>query len=147
MPHTGSCLCGAVKYELSTDPTEAGACHCGMCRKWTGGINISFEAKPDQISFEGTENITTYMASEWGERCSCSKCGSSLYYRIVAPGPHYGTYYVGMGTLDDPSGITVNQEIFTDCKPKGYALSGDLQGMTEAEFMALYAGDMPSENA
>ena len=146
MPKTGSCLCGAVKYTLKSDPSEAGACHCSMCRKWSGGINIVVEAAPDQISFEGTDNITVFQSSEWGERCSCGVCGSSLYYRVIAPGPLHGTFFVGMGTLDDPSGITLTDEIFIDCKPKGYTFSGDLKGMTEAEFMALYGGDAPAES-
>ena len=140
MSKTGSCLCGAVKYTVTSDITEAGACHCGMCRKWSGGINIAVEAKPDQVTFEGADNITTYASSEWGERCFCSTCGSSLYFRITMPGPHHGTYFFGMGTIDDPSGVTVTQEIFTDKKPAGYAFAGELEGMTEAEFMAMYGG-------
>lgn len=140
MSKTGSCLCGAVKYTVKSDISEAAACHCGMCRKWSGGINLAVEGKPDDVSIEGAENITTYASSEWGERCFCSTCGSSLYFRITMPGPHFGTYYFGMGTIDDPSGVSVTHEIFTDMKPEGYAFAGELEGMTEAEFMAMYGG-------
>lgn len=139
MPRTGSCLCGAVKYTLTADLSTAGACHCGMCRKWTGGINIALMVAPDQITFEGAENIAPYRSSDWAERCFCRICGSSLYYRVVAPGPHHGTLHIGMGGLDDPAGVTVTQEIFTDRKPAGYDLAGDLDGMTEAEVMEMFA--------
>ena len=141
MPKSGSCLCGAVTYEINSDPSDAGACHCGMCRKWTGGINVAVEAAPDQITINGAENITTYPSSDWGERSFCSTCGSSLWYRVTAPGPLNGTRFVGLGTIDDPRGIAVTSEIFIDRKPSGYAFAGDLKAMTEAEFMAMYGGE------
>lgn len=139
MPKTGSCLCGAVKYEVKSDISEAGACHCGMCRKWSGGVYIGIRIEAEGISFEGAENITVFSSSEWAERGFCKTCGSSLYYRVTAPGPYHGNYHIGMGTVDDASGLTVSQEIFTDLKPKGYAFAGDLDGMTEAEVMAMFA--------
>ena len=139
MSKTGSCLCGAVKYTVSSDIAEAGACHCGMCRKWSGGVYIGIQVAPGDITFEGADNITKFASSAWAERGFCSTCGSSLFYRVTAPGPHEGTYHIGMGALDDTSGVTMTQEIFTDIKPKGYSFDGDLQGMTEAEVMAMFA--------
>lgn len=139
MPKTGSCLCGAVKYTVNTEITHAGACHCGMCRKWSGGIYIGIAVPGDGMDIEGSENVTTFASSEWAERGFCGKCGSSLYYRVTAPGPYQGTYHIGMGTLDNTDGVTVTEEIFTDLKPEGYAFDGDLKGMTEAEVMAMFA--------
>lgn len=143
MPKTGSCLCGAVKYTVTSDITQAGACHCGTCRKWSGGVYIGIQVSPDDISFEGAENITVFPSSDWAERGFCSTCGSSLYYRVTAPGPHQGTFHIGMGALDDPSGVTLTEEIFTDAKPKGYAFAGELKGMTGAEVFAMFS-DEPS---
>ena len=37
----GSCLCGAVAYEVSGPLRQAVACHCGLCRK-SGGNFIAF---------------------------------------------------------------------------------------------------------
>ena len=139
MSHSGSCLCGAVTFSVNSTLTEAGACHCGMCRKWSGGIYIGIRVAPDDITFEGAEHVTVFPSSEWAERGFCGKCGSSLYYRVTAPGPYHGTYHIGMGALNDTSGITVTEEIFTDLRPKGYAFAGDLKGMTEAEVMAMFA--------
>ena len=34
---SGHCLCGAVKISASQASKSIGACHCGMCRRWTGG--------------------------------------------------------------------------------------------------------------
>ena len=137
MPRTGSCLCGAAKFSFETPVTEAAACHCSMCRKWTGGIAMSVEVPPDGLHIESGDTITVYASSEWGERAFCSACGSGLWYRLVAPGPHHGTCYVNMGTLDDTTGITLTHELFIDAKPAGYALSGDHTCITGAEFLAM----------
>jgi hypothetical protein len=32
----GSCLCGAVKYEVTGEPRRFYHCHCSRCRKATG---------------------------------------------------------------------------------------------------------------
>ena len=137
MPHTGSCLCGAAKFTFTTPITETYACHCGMCRKWFGGIALSVEAAPDGLTLDAGDTIKIYASSEWGERAFCTECGSGLYFRLVAPGPNYGTYYVNLGALDDPAGIPLTGEIFIDDKPDGYALVGDHQRMTGAEFFAM----------
>lgn len=139
MEKTGSCLCGAVTYTLRDAPTETGACHCNMCRKWSGGVFLGFEAQPDTVTLSGEEHLIRYASSEWAERCSCSKCGSSLFYRLTMPGPMNGVYHIGFGTLDDTSGVTFAGEIFIDHKPEAYAFAGDAPRMTEAEFMAMVA--------
>jgi len=142
MPHTGSCLCGAAKFTISTPITETYACHCGMCRKWSGGIALAVEAPPDGLTVDAGNTIQTYASSEWGERAFCTACGSGLYFRLVAPGPQHGTYYVNFGALDDPSGIALTGELFIDAKPGGYALEGEHQRITGAEFFAMIEESM-----
>ena len=34
--HTGSCLCGAVSFNVSTELQPPDAFHCTTCRKWSG---------------------------------------------------------------------------------------------------------------
>lgn len=139
MSHSGSCLCGAVSYTIKSTVTETGACHCGMCRKWSGGVYLGVQVAPDQMDIKGADKLTTFASSPWAERAFCTTCGSSLYYRVTAPGPHSGTYHVGMGTMDNTDGITLTGEIFSDKKPDGYAFAGDTHKMTEAETMAMFA--------
>lgn len=139
MSKTGSCLCGAVRFTLQDKPEAAGACHCGMCRKFSGGVLIAVEVAPEAIRFEGGDNIRHYTSSDWAERGFCGTCGSSLYYRVTADGPHQGRYYLCLGALDDPSGIPLEEEIFIDRKPDGYRFDGDTRKLTEAEMMAQFA--------
>lgn len=139
MSKTGGCLCGAVTYTLSNEPTEVGACHCNMCRKWSGGIYIGLEVKADAVDIEGADNLTSYASSEWAERAFCKICGSSVYYRVTAPGPHAGTYHFGAGTVDDLGDAAMTGELFIDNKPKGYSFAEKTHQMTTEEVMALFA--------
>jgi len=81
---TGSCLCGKVAYSAKVK-TGAGACHCHMCRRWSGGLYMSVHAL-GKVEFQGAENIQNYESSEWAERGFCTQCGSSLYY-FLKPRP------------------------------------------------------------
>ncbi|WP_300057038.1 GFA family protein [uncultured Roseobacter sp.] len=139
MPKTGGCLCGAVTYTLKDEPAEIGACHCNMCRKWSGGIYIGLEAKPDAVEIKGAENLTAYASSEWAERAFCTTCGSNLYYRVTASGPHEGTYHFGAGTVDDLGDAKMTGELFIDNKPKGYSFAEKTHQMTTEEVMAMFA--------
>ena len=135
MAHSGSCLCGAVTYTLKARPETAGACHCSMCRKFSGGVYIAMTCQPDNITFTGQGQIGTYTSSTWAERGFCRTCGSSLYYRVTAEGPYEGTYHLAFGTLDDSKGMGFEGEIFVDQKPDLYDFVGNHSRMTEAEFM------------
>jgi hypothetical protein len=33
---TGSCMCGAVRYESTEPPSTIGVCHCRMCQRSSG---------------------------------------------------------------------------------------------------------------
>lgn len=139
MQKTGSCLCGAVTFRIEDAPAECGACHCGMCRKWSGGVYLGLHVPAGGATFAGEERITVYKSSDWAERGFCSTCGSSLFYRVTAPGPHRGDMHFGLGTLDDPGGISLAEEIFIDEKPEGYAFEGHRKTMTAAEVFAMFA--------
>ena len=46
MPHSGSCLCGGVRYELDVPLTEISVCHCRMCRKASGTAFVAVAPVP-----------------------------------------------------------------------------------------------------
>lgn len=139
MSKSGSCLCGAVTYTLNETPKEFGACHCDMCRKWSGGIFLGVQASPDKTTMHGAENLTIYTSSPWAERAFCRTCGSSVYYRVTAPGPHEGEYHFGAGTVDELGDLPLTGELFIDNKPGGYSFAEKTHQMTTEEVMALFA--------
>jgi len=127
-------MCGAVKLMARGVSDEGSACHCGMCRRWSGGPFLGVSVK----SLEPIEGeAMTIQSSEWAERGFCATCGSSLFFRITAPGKFHGMTSIAQGALDDSSGITVTTEWFHDLKPEGYALAGDAKRVTEAQVMAM----------
>ena len=57
---SGKCLCGAISVTADiTEKDTVGACHCSMCRKWSGGTFLAVHVG-DRASFEGEENIGVF---------------------------------------------------------------------------------------
>lgn len=136
---SGGCMCGAVRYEASDAPDKFGACHCQMCRKWSGGVFMGIEIQPDVMEFTGTQHIKVFASSSWAERAFCNVCGGNLYYRITAEGPYHGVYHMAAGTLDDHSGLRMSHELYIDVKPEAYGFAQETRTMTQAEVEALFA--------
>ncbi len=138
---SGGCLCGVVRFTLHKRPTQIDVCHCGMCRKFSGGVELGVEADPAKIDWQGEENIQIYASSEWAERSFCRICGSGLFWRTRAKDrgaePLFG---LCAGALDDLGDLQLKTEIFIDKKPAGYAFAGDTDKKTQAEVEAAYAG-------
>lgn len=135
----GRCMCGAVSFEAEPPKFESHACHCTMCRRWTGGPILCVSVPEPAIRFEGRAPIRTIQSSGWAERAWCDGCGSGLWYRITLEGPHSGTLEIPLGLFDAPDGFLLKSEIFIDRKPACYAFAGERPRLTEAETMALYA--------
>lgn len=139
MAHTGSCLCGEVKYTITESVSETGACHCDMCRRWTGGVFLGVKVSADQMRITGEDTVGVFTSSPWAERSFCKTCGTSLWYRVTAPGPMQGEYHVGLGGFDQADGIALTGEIYIDRKPDGYSFAEDTHKMTKAQIEALFA--------
>lgn len=133
---TGGCLCGAVRFTLNAAPTEYAACHCGMCRKFSGGIELGVQVPPGGVVWDNEDAIKTYASSDWAERGFCGTCGSSLFWRLTAEGPMQGMLSLSGGALDTLEGIRLTSEIYIDHKPAGHDFAGDHMRMTEAELLA-----------
>ncbi len=130
---TGQCLCGAVRYTVRNAPDSFGACHCTMCQRISGGVNMSFKVSADQIQITGCNAVRSYRSSDEAERSFCSVCGSNLWYRGAGQN---AAYSIGFGTLDDKSGMRLAKEICIETKPEAYALAGDHPRLTSAEAFA-----------
>lgn len=140
MSRSGSCICGAVTFVITEPVAETGACHCGMCRKWSGGVFLGIRVPRGGVQIEGEDNLSIYTSSAWAERAFCKTCGSSIFYRVTAPGPMNGEMHFGMGTLADTSDIALTGELYIDLKPDAYAFAGEgRHQMTEAEVLAMFS--------
>lgn len=137
---TGRCLCGKVSYSASLKP-GAGACHCGMCRRWAGGPLMSVHAE-GSVTVSGKEHLGTYSSSQWAERAFCKHCGSNLYYRLL-PSEHFpeGEYIFTAGSLDNQQGLKFDHEVYVDHNPGWFQFAGndDRKRLTEADIVAMYS--------
>ncbi len=133
-PKQGGCLCGAVRFTASPKDHEVGACHCSMCRKWTGGPFMVIDCS-DTVKVENDSNLGVYRSSEWAERCFCKKCGSVLFYRLV----QNGNSYASAEAFDDRAGYALTSQVFIDEKPAYYDFANKTHNMTGAEVFAAFA--------
>tara|TARA_R110002020_G_scaffold22372_9_gene75335 strand:+ start:2082 stop:2462 length:381 start_codon:yes stop_codon:yes gene_type:complete len=113
------------------------ACHCDMCRRWTGGVFTSFQAEEGYVV---TGPVRIFESSDVAERAFCSECGSSLWYRMHArPGEAREAPSFAAGLFENAAGARLQVEFFSDLCPDGYAFAGDHKRMTEADCMAAFA--------
>jgi hypothetical protein len=79
---TGSCLCGAVTYEITGDARRFYHCHCSRCRKATGtghASNLFFQ--PAALRWlTGRENVRAFKLPEAMRFTNqfCAVCGARL---------------------------------------------------------------------
>lgn len=134
----GGCLCGAVRLSAGLTSHEFGACHCEMCRRWTGSALLAISVPEANVTWQGGENIARFQSSDWAERANCRKCGSPLFYHVTLDGPMAGNLAISIGLLDDADGLTFTSEIYIDHKPDSYAYSGDRPRLTRKETLATF---------
>lgn len=99
--HQGSCMCGAVRYEIRGELGDFGCCHCNTCRKASGsafGANAPVD-RGDFILSSGQEALREYESSPGKLRVFCSQCGSPIYaYLRGTP----DILRIRLGALDTP---------------------------------------------
>lgn len=98
---TGSCLCGAVTFEIKTPISDFRYCHCPRCRKATGSAHASnIFVPPEQwVWLSGEDQAIRYDFPEAKSfsTCFCRTCGSPLP-RLTRNGARV---LVPAGSLDD----------------------------------------------
>jgi hypothetical protein len=118
MTHKGSCLCGAVTFEVAGSLPEASACHCTKCRKHTGHYEAGVDLPRNRVSIFGQEAISWYFSSEKVRRGFCRFCGSSLFFDPV----ERDWIGINMGAFDGPTGTRIGLHIFVADKGDYYTL-------------------------
>jgi len=98
--YRGSCLCGALEYEITGETERFYHCHCQRCRKATGtGHASNLFIKADKVNWlKGEQYLVEYKVPE-AERftnCFCKQCGSRMP-RFV---PQLSMVMLPAGSLD-----------------------------------------------
>jgi hypothetical protein len=129
MTHTvlsGSCLCGAVHYEIEGEVLRFTHCHCSRCRKATGtGHTTNLVLKPSRFAWtRGEESVRHYKVPE-SERfmtCFCANCGGQLPRVLL----ELDLALVPAGSLDGDPPLMPQARIFWDSRAAWSCAAGDL---------------------
>lgn len=118
----GSCLCGAVRFEVDGALPGPDACHCSKCRKTSGHFWASTDVPRSKVKIEGGDNVTWFQSSDKVRRGFCRVCGSALFFDP----PHRDWIAIAMGAFDGPTGTRLVKHIFTADKGDYYELGDGL---------------------
>ncbi len=120
----GSCLCGAVAYEVPDEFAAAFYCHCSRCRRATGSAFKPMASIPfERISLtQGHDEVLVYGEPSQTHDIHCRHCGSLLYSYIA----ENGNAHVAMGTLLDAPSVRPSFHIFVGSKAEWYDIRDEL---------------------
>lgn len=98
----GSCLCGAVAYEIDQLDMPISHCHCRTCRKaHAAAFNSSAGVRHEHFRWlGGEENLKRFESSPGKFRMFCAECGCHLVAERRGQ-PHL---LLRVATLDDDPG-------------------------------------------
>jgi hypothetical protein len=126
---TGGCQCGAVRYALYAEPTEASICHCRMCQKAFGNYVAPLTGVPlkDLAWTRGEPGL--FRSSDQVERGFCRECGTPLFYRYLGR----DKITITIGSLDDPARVKPREQIGIESKVPWLEEALGLPGKTTEE--------------
>lgn len=113
MTTTGSCLCGAVRFDVDGALEAFFLCHCGRCRKDTGSAHAAnlFASAAKLVWRQGADQVRTFrLPGTRHTRAFCSRCGSAMPYALD------GQVVVPAGSLDAPLPTPPQAHLFLSCR-------------------------------
>ena len=108
--HSGSCLCGEVRFEIRGHFEHFFLCHCGRCRKGSGSAHAAnlFSTSASIKWLSGEASVRTFrLPGTRHERCFCSSCGAA----VPSIQMNCGLLVVPAGSLDSPVEIRPDAHI------------------------------------
>ena len=129
----GGCICGAVRYLMTSRPMFVNCCHCRWCQRETGAsfaLNAMIEA--DRVALlNGTpEVVKTPSQSGKGQKITrCPECRIALWSNYAGAGD--AVRFIRVGTLDEPDRLPPDVHIFTAAKQPWVVLPPDIPAFDE----------------
>jgi hypothetical protein len=117
--HKGSCLCGAISFEISGTLPPGDGCHCTKCRKWTGHFLAGVDVPRSSVTIQGADRVTWYQSSEKARRGFCATCGSSLFFDPLKK----DWLGISLGALDSPTNTRIGIHVFVADKGDYYDIT------------------------
>lgn len=125
----GSCLCGAIKFEVSGVFESFFLCHCSRCQKGTGSAHAAnlFSSKAWLKWISGEDKVKTYkLPNTMHQKSFCSECGSALPNTQM----NGELLVVPAGSLDSKIAVRPNAHI---CVANSASWDTNLEGVLRLE--------------
>lgn len=116
--HSGSCLCGAVKFSFVGKLDDIWFCHCHACRKNYGMYGAFAGVKRGALKLEHSLPLGKTKVPGGADRYFCSGCGSPILWDKKA----MPCTYVLLGLIDGAAEIEHAQHIYTREKGAYYEI-------------------------
>ncbi len=103
-PLTGSCACGAIRFEITAPFSSAGYCHCTRCQHRSGtlwALNGILDASAFRL-VEGADAVRTWRPPGGMPKSFCGHCGGHVFAGDPDSGPVVG---IRLGAVDGDPGI------------------------------------------
>lgn len=129
-PITGSCLCRAVKFEVTPPFKAFRYCHCSRCQKASGAAHAANGFLPEnQFKWLDGEALTKRFDLPGAKRFAvafCTQCGTRVPHKT-------GDYMlIPAGVLDADPGARPDMNIFWKSKSAWYVSPHELKTFDEA---------------
>ncbi len=136
----GGCMCGVVRFSARDVPSKIGACHCEMCRRWTGSALLGVSLPKENVTWHEAGALSRIQSSHWAERGFCNQCGTGLYFQVTMESKYSNDIELPIGIFDDANGFEMTNEIYIDHKPDSFTYAGDGRKLvTRAECVAAFS--------
>ena len=111
--HEGGCLCGQVRFRVTSSALDSGYCHCRMCQRNSGAPVVAWASFPAAGFRWIAEPPRIYASSARGTRSFCPRCGSYLVF-VSADFP--GEVSVNTASFDAPGAFPPRKHIFEESR-------------------------------
>jgi hypothetical protein len=101
-PLAGSCACGAVRFQVTSEFTTAGCCHCHRCQQ-RAGVPWSMNGMVDPAAVEvlaGAESVSYWRPEGGLPKAFCAICGGHVWSGEPGAGEVVGVRFGAL--LGDP---------------------------------------------
>src|SRR4051795_1241184 len=80
-PLAGSCACGTVRFQITSEFTTAGYCHCYRCQRRSGvPWSMNGMVAPEAVDVIAGEESVRYWRPEGGlPKGFCGECGGHVW--------------------------------------------------------------------
>lgn len=146
---SGQCLCGALQFQVTSEPKDIINCHCNFCQRATGSAylveTIFDKANFDQIS--GKPEVYRHQSAGSGKIIHihfCRRCGTKTHMLFERFPDIVGVF---SGTFEETDWFQRTKEnslyFFLSTAPKGTVLPADFEVFDGHYWLSEGGADAP----